>query len=65
MGRINFVISDELEERFREEISKRKGLKKGNISNAIEEAIVLWMNEGQQKRSNAAKKAWKKRKEKS
>lgn len=65
MGRINFVIPDEIEDKFRQEVYKSKGMKKGNISKAIEEAILLWMQIEQKKRSNAAKKAWKKRKAKS
>lgn len=64
MRRINFVIPDEIEEKFREEVYKSKGMKKGNISKAIEEAILLWMNTEQKKRSNAAKKAWVTRKSK-
>jgi hypothetical protein len=58
MGRINFVIPDEIEDKFRQEVYKSKGMKKGNISKAIEEAILLWMHTEQKKRSNAAKKAW-------
>lgn len=64
MGRINFVISDEIEETFRQEISKSKGMRKGNISKAIEEAILLWIEVEKEKRSSAAKKAWETRKNK-
>jgi len=32
------------EKRFKEEVFKRKGMKKGNISEAVEEAILLWIN---------------------
>ena len=64
MGRINFVIPDEIEDKFRQEVYKSKGMKKGNISKAIKEAILLWMNTEQKKRSNAAKKAWETRRKK-
>ena len=63
MGAIKVILSDELEEKFRNEVFKSKGMKKGNITIAIEEAINIWINDQQQKRSDAAKKAWKTRKE--
>lgn len=43
MGKINIVLSDEFEQRFRETVFKVKGMKKGNISEAIEDAIKEWM----------------------
>lgn len=61
MGAIKVILSDELEQKFRDEVYKSKGMKKGNITIAIEEAINLWMEDQQQKRSDAAKKAWKTR----
>jgi len=64
MGAIKVILSDELEEKFRNEVFKSKGMKKGNITLAIEEAINNWIVEQQQKRSEVAKKAWKTRKEK-
>ena len=51
MGRINIVLSDELEDRFRKEVAKSKGLKKGNIGKAIEEALMLWLETDQERRS--------------
>lgn len=62
MGRIDIVLSDEIEKELREEIVKELGMKKGNISIAIEEAIRMWIDSKKAKRSNAAKKAWEKRK---
>lgn len=62
MGRLDIVISDELEKEFREEVSKSLGMKKGNMSLAIEDAIRTWMGANKKKRSEAAKKAWEKRK---
>ncbi len=62
MGAIKVILSDELEEKFRNEVFKSKGMKKGNITIAIEEAINMWIEYQQQKRSDAAKKAWKTRK---
>lgn len=62
MGAIKVILPDDLEEKFRNEVFKSKGMKKGNITIAIEEAINMWIEDQQQKRSNAAKKAWEKRK---
>jgi hypothetical protein len=43
MGKMNVVISDETETKFREAVAYHKGMKKGNISKALEEAINLWL----------------------
>lgn len=55
MAKMNIVIRDETEERLREAIFKTKGMKKGNISEAIEEAIELWIQE-QLKKEQKVKK---------
>jgi len=46
MGKINLKIKDEIEQKFREEVFKRKGLRKGNLTKALEEAMILWINAG-------------------
>jgi hypothetical protein len=43
MGKMNVVIEDELEKNFRKAIFESKGMKKGNISEALEEAIKEWI----------------------
>lgn len=43
MGKITLTLQDGLEKRFREEVFKRLGMKKGNIQTAIEEAIEIWI----------------------
>lgn len=43
--KLQVVLNDETEERFREAVFKTKGMKKGNISEAMEEAIELWIQE--------------------
>lgn len=44
MARINLVIDDDLDKRFRDEVNKRLGMKKGNIKIAIEEAMKNWID---------------------
>ncbi|ATZ61172.2 MAG: hypothetical protein BME93_03445 [Methanosarcinales archaeon Met12] len=44
MKRLNIVLPDDLEQDFKEEVFKRMGMKKGNMSKAIEEAIMLWIS---------------------
>lgn len=42
MGRIDAVLPDDLEKRFRMEVAIRFGAKKGNMLKAISEAIEAW-----------------------
>lgn len=57
MGRIDAVITDELETEFRKEVSMSLGMKKGNLSLALEEAITEWVTMRRTKRRDAAKKS--------
>jgi hypothetical protein len=43
MGRLVLNIPDELEKKFREAVYKRYGMKKGNITRAIVEALEMWV----------------------
>lgn len=43
MGKMNIVLNDDLENKFRRAVFESKGMKKGNISEAMEEAIQLWI----------------------
>ena len=43
MGNIKVILSDELEVKFREEVFRQMGMKKGNIKMAIDEAIKEWI----------------------
>lgn len=42
--RMDVYLTEEEEKRFREAVFKRKGMKKGNISEAVQEAVLLWIN---------------------
>jgi len=45
MGKMNIVLDDKIEDKFRKTVFQRKGMKKGNISQALEEAIEQWIKE--------------------
>jgi len=47
MGRINVNIEDSIESKFRKEVFNQKGMKKGNLTQAIEEAMLLWVEQNE------------------
>jgi hypothetical protein len=49
--RVDVYLPENQERQFKEEVFKRKGMKKGNISEAVQEAILLWINTGESKAS--------------
>jgi hypothetical protein len=55
MAKMNIILNDNTEERFRKAVAEYKGFKKGNLSEALEEAIDLWITE-QAKRGKAKAK---------
>ena len=44
MGRIDVLLPDVLEKRLREEVFRRKGLRRGNLTEALQEAVTLWLD---------------------
>jgi hypothetical protein len=50
MAKMNIVLTDATEEKFRKAVFENMGMKKGNISLALEEAIELWIEEQAKKR---------------
>ena len=44
MGKLNIKVREDLDATFRREVFKRRGMKKGNIKKAVEEAMILWIN---------------------
>jgi len=47
MGKLNLIISDKLDKKFRQEVARRLGMKKGNLTKAVEEAIELWIRQSE------------------
>jgi len=43
MGRIDVILPDDLEEKFRKKVFEKYGMKRGNITAAIKEAIEGWI----------------------
>ena len=44
MGRLNVSVKDDIESKFREKVFRRKGMRKGNLTKAVEEAMLLWIS---------------------
>jgi hypothetical protein len=47
MKRIDAYIPDDLEQSFREAVARRLGFRKGNLSEALVQAIRLWIEKGE------------------
>ncbi len=45
MGRVDLNVKDDLEKRFRDMVYQSKGMKKGNLTDALQEAMELWIEE--------------------
>ena len=58
MAKLNVVIKDDTEDRFRKAVSEFLGLKKGNISKAVEEAIILWIVDRESRSKGKTKIGW-------
>jgi hypothetical protein len=46
MGLIQVRLADGIERRLRRELVRRLGGKKGDLSRAVEEAVLLWLAKG-------------------
>jgi hypothetical protein len=53
--KLTIMIRDDLDEEFRNAVFKKKGMHKGNLSEAIEEALEMWIAE-QSRREGKSKK---------
>lgn len=57
MPQINFALDSELNEKFRNAVFIKKGMKKGVISDALIEAVNLWIGkELETKKTNLQEK---------
>ncbi len=52
MGKINLDLDDKIDKKFRDAVYKKKGMKKGNLTEAVEEAMLLWVNASHEKGEN-------------
>jgi len=43
MGRIDVILPDDLEEKFRKRVFEKYGMKRGNITKAIQKALEDWI----------------------
>lgn len=48
--KLTVLIDDELDERFRRAVFETKGMHKGNLTEALEEAMNCWIKEQMQKK---------------
>ena len=47
--KLTVLIDDKLDEKFREAVFKKKGMHRGNLTEAVEEAIDLWVRKNLEK----------------
>lgn len=43
MGKLNIKIREDVDAKFRRAVFRKKGMKKGNLTTAVEEAMLLWI----------------------
>ncbi len=43
--KLTILINDNLDQQFREAVFKKKGMHRGNIAEAVEEALEQWIKE--------------------
>jgi hypothetical protein len=55
MGKMNIVLKDDTEQKFRKAVFEQMGMKKGNISLALEKAIELWIDQQAKQRAQIQK----------
>jgi len=53
MGKLNLKVKEDIDRKFREEVFKRKGMKKGNLTEALQEAMLLWISVDEKLQNNS------------
>lgn len=48
MGKMNLNINDKVDRKFRDAVYKKKGMKKGNLTDSVEEAMLMWVASGKE-----------------
>jgi len=56
MGRIDLILPDDLEKKFRQEVANRLGMKRGNLKKAGIQAIQLWIESGSKEKGGIRRK---------
>jgi hypothetical protein len=51
VGKMNIVVQEHIEDRFRLTVANTKGFRKGNMSIALQEAMELWIKEQTRRKS--------------
>ena len=46
MGRMDIILPDDLEKKFRQAVANRLGMKRGNLKKAAIQAIEQWIETG-------------------
>jgi hypothetical protein len=44
MGKLNVKVREDIDAKFRRAVFRKKGMKKGNLTTAVEEAMLLWIS---------------------
>ncbi len=47
--KMTVLVKDDLDEQFRTAVFRCKGMRKGNITQAVEEAMLMWINASKSK----------------
>lgn len=55
MGRINLILPDDFEKKFRDTVYQKHGLKRGNITESIIEALKDWIKKNEKEKRGGSR----------